>query len=105
MVEEQEQDPELKKQRDRIKQGKAEGAETKRHIFFHKILYHLSNPNDHPVTRMYIPKQLRKVVLDQYHDINGRMGMDKTYDTIGVKYYWPNMFKEVLEYIQGCVAC
>ena len=54
---------------------------------------------------MYIPKQLRKVVLDQCHDENGHMGMDKTYDTTGIKYYWPNMFKEVLEYIQGCVVC
>ena len=45
------------------------------------------------------------MVLDQYHDENSHMGMDKTYDAIGVKYYWPNMFKEVLEYIQGCVVC
>ena len=58
MVEEQEQDTELKKQRDRIKQGKAEGAEAKRHIFFDDILYYISNPNDHLVTRMDIPKQL-----------------------------------------------
>ena len=45
------------------------------------------------------------MVLDQYHDENSHMGMDKTYDAIGVKYYWPNMFKEVLEYIQGYVVC
>ena len=45
------------------------------------------------------------MVLDQYHDENSHMGMDKTYDTTGVKYYWPNMFIEVLEYIQGYFVC
>lgn len=105
MVEEQERDPELKKLRDKIKQGKTEGTEAKRHVFFEDVLYYISNPNDHPVTRMYIPDQLHKVVLEQYHDENGHMGVDKTYDTVGVKYYWPNMFKEVLGYIQRCVVC
>ena len=105
MVEEQERDPELKKLRDKIKQGKTEGTEAKRHVFFEDVLYYISSPNDHPVTRMYVPDQLRKVVLEQYHDENGHMGVDKTYHTVGVKYYWPNMFKEVLGYIQGCVVC
>jgi hypothetical protein len=31
--------------------------------------------------------------------------MDKTYDTIGVKYYWPEMFQEIHEYISDCTAC
>ena len=33
------------------------------------------------------------------------MGSDQTYDTIKQKYYWPNMYKEVYDYIGRCVIC
>ena len=40
-----------------------------------------------------------------YHDWNGHIGSDKTYDTIRQKYYWPNLYKELYEYIGECVTC
>jgi transposase InsO family protein len=33
------------------------------------------------------------------------MGIDKTFEAITNKYYWPNMFKEIYAYVTTCVAC
>jgi hypothetical protein len=105
LVKEQEEDPEVNKLRVKIKDDKATEWEKKRHIFFDDVLYFISTPEDNPHVRLFVPKQLRNIVLSQYHDDNGHLGMDKTYDTIGVKYYWPGMFLEIHEYISGCTAC
>ena len=55
--------------------------------------------------RLYIPKNLRQVVINQYHDCNGHFGVDKCYHTLARSYYWPNMFKELWDYIAACVQC
>ena len=44
-------------------------------------------------------------VIKQYHDDNGHMGIDKTFDVLRFKYYWPNMYKELYEYVNNCVTC
>ena len=41
------------------------------------MLYYLSKPNSDPVIQHYIPKHLRKEVIEQYLDNNGHMGIDK----------------------------
>ena len=33
------------------------------------------------------------------------MSTDKTYDSIRLKYYWPNMYKELHDYVNSCVTC
>ena len=47
------------------------------------------------VIRLYIQEQLRKSIILKYHDYNGHMGIDKTYETVKGKYYWPCMYKEL----------
>ena len=77
----------------------------KRHIAMDNILYYISNADSDPVLRLYIPEHLRDSVVKQYHDWNGHMGSDKTYDTMKQKHYWPNMYKEVYDYIGRCITC
>lgn len=38
-------------------------------------------------------------------DDNGHMGIDKTFDSIRQKYYWPNLYKQLYEYVSSCVTC
>ena len=45
------------------------------------------------------------MVVRQYHDDNGHMGVQKTYDFIRQKYFWPNLFQELYGYITVCVLC
>ena len=44
-------------------------------------------------------------MIEQYHDDNGHMGIDKTFDALRLKYYWPNMYKELYDYVNNCVTC
>ena len=48
---------------------------------------------------------LRAVVIKQYHDDNGHMGVQKTFDCIRQKYFWPNLFKEIYQYVSSCTTC
>ena len=67
--------------------------------------YYLSNVNDDPCLRLFIPKHIRNSVVKQYHDQNGHMGVLKTFDSIRQKYYWPNLFKEINKYVSECTIC
>jgi hypothetical protein len=33
--------------------------------------------------------------VEQYHDKNGHMGINETFEAIRNKYFWPNMSKEI----------
>ena len=61
--------------------------------------------NDDPCLRLFIPKHLRIFVVKQYHDQNGHMGVQKTFDSKRQKYYWPNLFKEINTSMSECIVC
>ena len=44
-------------------------------------------------------------MVKQYHDQNGHMGVQKTFDSIRQKYYWPNLFKEINKCVNECTIC
>ncbi|MCG7879465.1 MAG: DDE-type integrase/transposase/recombinase, partial [Candidatus Thiodiazotropha endolucinida] len=77
----------------------------KKPIILENILYYISDVDSDPVLRLYIPVHLQPAVIQQYHDSNGHMGADKTFDAIRSKYYWPNLYKELCEYIARCITC
>lgn len=57
------------------------------YIVIDHVLYYITDPDNEPVLRLYIPEHLRERVVKQYHDDNGHMGIDKTFDSIRQKYY------------------
>ncbi|MCG8033371.1 MAG: DDE-type integrase/transposase/recombinase [Candidatus Thiodiazotropha taylori] len=88
-----------------LQQDKLSKSVQKRHIVMDNVLYYISNADSDPVLRLYIPEHLQDSVIKQYHDWNGHMGLDKTYDTMKQKYYWPNMYKDIYTYVGRCVTC
>ena len=40
-------------------------------------IYHLSQPDDEPLIRLYVPSYLSKEVLVQYHNYNSLHGREK----------------------------
>ncbi|GFO46508.1 RNA-directed DNA polymerase (reverse transcriptase) domain containing protein [Plakobranchus ocellatus] len=79
---------------------KHEEAKTDPKFVIHEeVLYYLSNPDDDPLLRLYVPSHLKTLLVKQYHDANGHFGVDKTYHSLRRKYYWPNMFRELYDYI------
>ena len=58
------------------------------------ILYYIA---EEPVVglKLVIPEHLRNVVLQACHEELGHQGIDKTYDRIRQKYYWPGIYETV----------
>ena len=105
MVKEQDKDGVLKGIKEQLESGKAVGALKNRHLILGGLLYYLSDPEDDPTARLYIPKQLQDAVIKQYHDDNGHMGIDKTFESIKMKYYFPNLYQRLTSYVNACVTC
>ena len=85
--------------------GKENKDVQKHNLLVDDLVYYLSNANDDPCMRLLIPKHLRDYVVKKYHDQNGHIGVQKTFDSIRQKYYWPNIFKEIYKYVNECTTC
>lgn len=88
-----------------MQNDKVPKAVQRQHILVDNIMYYISDVDTDPILRLYVPVHLRDMVIRQYHDLNGHMGIDKTFDAIKQKYYWPNLFKELYDYVSRCVLC
>ena len=58
------------------------------------LLYHISGAvkNDpQPRLQLVVPEVLIPVVLQANHDQSGHLGIDKTYNKIRVRFFWPNV--------------
>ena len=86
----------------RIKNGKATKMEQKKFILMDEIVYYLSQLDDEPLIRLYVPSQLRKSVLVQYHNDNSHMGVEKTFHAIKHKHFWSCLLKDINDF---CIAC
>ena len=88
-----------------ILNGKESKDVQKHYLLVDDLVYYLSNVNNDPCLRLFIPKHLRIFVVKQYHDQNGHMGVQKKFDSIRQKYYLPNHFKEINKYVCECSIC
>ena len=102
---EQTRDDEISEIRSMMLNGQESKDVQKHYILVDDLVYYISNVNDDPCLRLFIPKHLRKFVVQQYHDQNGHMGVQKTFDSIRQKYYWLNLFKEIIKYVNECTIC
>lgn len=104
MKHEQSLDKELSSIVVQLQTGKAKKAVENKYILIGDILYYISKADTEPVLRLYVPVHLRQGVINEYHD-KDHLGVDKTYDAIKCKYFWPKLYKELHEYINSCVTC
>ena len=54
--------------------------------------------------RPVVPASIRRVVLNEIHDSH-HFGVDKTYDLLKERFYWPNMHRCVESYVSVCQTC
>ena len=83
---EQTKDKEILQLKEELQCGKASHTINSKYIVFDNVLYYLSKADSGPVIWLYSPKHLRKEVIEQYHNSNGHMGVDKTHDVIKTKF-------------------
>ena len=59
--------------------------------------------------KVWIPSDpsLRKLIMESEHEsrVAGHMGMDKTIELGDQKFYWPEMAKDIKDYIRSCEDC
>ena len=102
---EQTRDYDISDIRSMILNGKESKDVQKHCLLIEDMVYYLSSVDDDPRLILFISKYLRILVVKQYHDQNGHMGVQKTFDSVRQKYYWPNLFKEVNKYVGECTIC
>jgi hypothetical protein len=74
-----------------------------------EILYYF-NPGakkERRVKRLIIGNEMIQPVLAQYHDhpLSGHLGVDKTYEKLAKKFWFPNMYQKIRDYCQKCSVC
>ena len=82
LVAEQTEGKELLKLKEKLQSGKASQAFNFKSILLDNGLYYLSKADSYPVIWPNIPQHLRKKVIEQYHDNNSHMEIDKTHYVI-----------------------
>ncbi|KMQ92870.1 reverse ribonuclease integrase [Lasius niger] len=57
--------------------------------------------------KLVLPKELRGEALREAHNEPqaGHLGVEKTFQRLAVRYYWPNMFRYTAEYVKRCDTC
>ena len=105
IVKEQEKDKVLFDLKIRLQKGNVTSTDYSHHVVLDDILYYISNVNDNPTLRTYIPYHIKHALIKQYHDDNGHLGIDRVFDSLRLKYYWPNMYKDLYDYVNNCVTC
>ena len=75
-----------------------------------RLLYHIGKVNRYepePILQLVIPNVLKQIVLEGYHSElgGGHVGLEKTYQKIRSKYFWPHCYKDTVEVVQSCDIC
>ena len=102
---EQEKDKELTDIKTKLEKGNAKTSLYNRYIITNDISYYISQVDEEPILRLYIPEHLRDRVMTQYHEDNGHMSVEKLFYTVRQKYYWPGLYKDVYKKLENCVVC
>ena len=76
------------------------------------LLYHLHFPRTKRLNeikpilhQLCVPDVLREELLKAYHDHNAHINRERLYDTLKQKYYFPQMYTSVIEYVSTCDSC
>ena len=54
--------------------------------------------------RIVVPASSRAYILNEVHDPS-HFGVDKTYDLLKNRFYWPNMYKFTQVFVEACETC
>ena len=83
---------------------------TNDYILDNKLLFHFGKENrfeTEPFLQLVIPREITNIVLEAYHSElgAGHVGFEKTYQKIRSKYFWPNCYKDVVNFVTKCEVC
>ena len=100
---EYQEDEEIKALKRNIESEKASKELQEKYMAQDQLLYYLSDRDVEVQPRLNISELIQEDLLKQIHDHMRHIGVDKTYELIGMKYFLPFLYKEVSNYINSCV--
>ncbi|CAF1580640.1 unnamed protein product, partial [Didymodactylos carnosus] len=107
LKEEQSNDPEIQK----IIHDNRIHSNQSSFIFKDNILYKLIQPSRNSKRKIhvvYLPTSMIKPLLYAIHNdpmSGGHFSIDRTYNKIRTKYWWPNMKYSIIKHIKACLKC
>ena len=75
------------------------------------VLYHISTPVRHDNNyrmQVVIPDYLKNEILDICHNdefAGGHLGQERSYDKLRRRFYWKNMYKDIILFVNKCSLC
>lgn len=82
-----------------------ETSQMQKYILFDELLYYLSDRDEDPILRLYIPEKLSSRLITEYHDNLSHVGLDKCFDAMRRKYFFPNMYRRIYKHLSRCITC
>ena len=84
--------------------------EIKHYVMTDGLLYHISRPTryeERPYIQLVNSKILTTQVIHEYHAGfgGGHFLFEKTYHKLKSRYFWPNSYKDTVEYVDKCDTC
>ena len=76
-------------------------------VIYQGVLYHNDKMYDQAVCQLCVPINRRNEVMKLAHDsvFSCHLAEKKTRERIRLSFYWPNMKRDVLSYVQSCQSC
>ena len=105
IVTEQENDAEINKIKIHLKNETADKRTSSKFMIVDNKVYFITEPDNDVLLRLYVPSNIKEKILKAFHDDLGHYGIDKVYNNIKLKYYWPNLYKAVYRYVDRCTTC
>ncbi|KAH3767637.1 Transposon Ty3-I Gag-Pol poly [Pelomyxa schiedti] len=75
-------------------------------------LFHLEKPVKNKKAakslKLCVPEPWKNTIMARYHDSiqgGGHFGVFKTFHAIAAKYWWPNMYEDVRDWVESCPLC
>ena len=69
------------------------------------ILYRKRRVQDDFVFQLVLPQQFRRIALKGCHDRVGHLGRDRSIELLRERFYWPGMYRDLVQYINTCGRC
>jgi hypothetical protein len=102
--EQQRRDKIIKQLYDHLESGKQHRS----YVLENGIVYKVLHRSGQRVLKVpYIPTSMIESLLQAYHNslTAGHLGINKTWNKIRDRYFWPRMYNQIKEYVLSCLKC
>ena len=80
--------------------------QSKNYIIENDLLYKVDKKNTKKLYRVILKDELPALLYMMHNDpISGHFATDAMFNKIRSRYYWPQYYEDIKEYVESCDAC